>query len=119
VKKKNRRMGTPKRTRKNARGDTPTGDIEINLPPGLDFLSQLEVEDVLELIAEPQEEERIITLHHNIPRWDDPDDTTARKIVINTKTKETQQFIQRGGKPEWFLKDRDAKRPAPSPTKRR
>jgi hypothetical protein len=112
-------MGTPKRPRKKARGDTPIPEIEIKLPLGLDFLSQLEAEDALSLIEEPQEEEQIITFRHNIPRWDDPTDTTARKIVINTKTKETQQFIQRGGQPEWFLKDRDAKRPAPSPTKRR
>lgn len=117
--KKNRRMGTPKRPRKKARGDTPIPEIEIKLPLGLDFLSQLEAEDALSLIEEPQDEARIITFRHNIPRWDDPTDTTARKIVINTKTKETQQFIQRGGQPEWFLKDRDAKRPAPSPTKRR
>ena len=102
--KKNRKVGTPKRKRRYPRGDTPTRDITINLPPGLDFLSQARAEDVLDIIAEPQKDERFITLNHHIPTWDDPPDTTARAIVINTRTKETRHFIKRGANPTWLLK---------------
>jgi hypothetical protein len=123
--KKNRKMGPPKRKRKYARSSTSKPSITINLPPGLDFLSQAQAEEVLDLIAEPQEQERVITIRHNMKRWDDPPDTTAHAIVINTKTKETRCYIQRGGKKVWLLKapdaratvSRNASRESPAPAK--
>jgi hypothetical protein len=109
--KKNRKMGPPKRKRKYARSSTSKPSITINLPP--------------DLIAEPQEQERVITIRHNMKRWDDPPDTTAHAIVINTKTKETRCYIQRGGKKVWLLKapdaratvSRNASRESPAPAK--
>lgn len=120
--KKKRKVGTPRAKRQSARCSTSLPSITINLPPGLDFLSQAQAEEVLELIATPQEEERIIILRHHVPRPSDPTDTAARAIIINTKTKETRCCIQRKGKKIWLdtpthpeaKKSNSTKLPAPA-----
>jgi hypothetical protein len=107
--KKKRKHGAPKRRRNKARIGTPTRQRRKNPPSPLDNATIHELEH---LVSDAPEEAKRLVFDHHIRRWDDPPDTTARRIVIDMRTKQTMHYIQRGGKPQWYLKDNAAKRPA-------
>ena len=93
MKRKARKMGTPKRKPKNERTRTPTADLAEKPPYPLDNANIFELE---QLVREPPPEERIVHFHHIVPRpGDHPRNPQERIIQINTATGETKVFKRR------------------------
>jgi hypothetical protein len=114
-----RKDGAPRQSPKNARRDTtPRTTLEKRPDPevlsiyALKSLDNATIYELQQLVADAPPEIAYVEIHHRVPSRDEPRDTTARKIVINKSTGETRHYIQRRGKPTWYLQDSNAEPPS-------
>jgi hypothetical protein len=103
--KKNRRMGTPKTTRKNARGDTPRSNIHKKPPHPFANYTADDIDRVLSAITIGDATDTgNVYIRHNVPR---PGDTepTERLIIITKSSGDTNHYKRRKGETTWQPED--------------
>ena len=115
MKRKSRKMGTPKRSRKNARTHTTPADLPKKPAYPLDTATISELEH---LVADAPPEVEFVTFQHRIARAGDrPIGAFERKLVINRATGATTHFVRKIGDATWHCENIAARR-ATSPNKR-